>query len=139
LFGLIGFIPDQDEPKNLPMLCFRGASVLRRPYAQAADDIVIQVANRERRHRQGSMLSSAAMTAYGAGSCEEQCESANSGPIDPTLILNCRFREVTLTATLGLSFPCPQLLTPVARERWPDRFFKEADSVRLPRAAYARR
>ena len=54
----MGLIPDQDEPKNLAMLRLRGAAVLGRPYAQAADDIVIQVANRERRHRQGPMLSS---------------------------------------------------------------------------------
>jgi len=46
LFRPMGFIPDQDETKNLPMLCFRGASVLGRPYAQAADNIVIEVANR---------------------------------------------------------------------------------------------
>jgi hypothetical protein len=51
LFGLMGFIPDQDKPKNLPMLRFRGPSVLSRPYAQAADDIGIQIANCERRHR----------------------------------------------------------------------------------------
>ena len=48
-----GFVPDQDEPKNLAMLRFRGASVLGRPYAQAADEIGIQVANRERRHCKG--------------------------------------------------------------------------------------
>jgi hypothetical protein len=52
LFGLMGFISDQDKPKDLPMLRFRGAPVLSRPYAQAAHDIVIQVANCERRHRQ---------------------------------------------------------------------------------------
>jgi hypothetical protein len=52
LFGLTGFIPDQDKPENLPMLRLRGSSVLSRPYAQTAHDIVIQVANRDRRHRQ---------------------------------------------------------------------------------------
>jgi len=50
-FGLLVVISDEGEAKNLPMLRFRGAPVLGRPYAQAADDIVIQVANRERRHR----------------------------------------------------------------------------------------
>ena len=30
LISLMGLIPDQNEPKNLPMLRFRGTSVLRR-------------------------------------------------------------------------------------------------------------
>jgi hypothetical protein len=42
--------PDQAETQNLPMLGFRGAPMLGRPDAQAADDVVIQIADRERRH-----------------------------------------------------------------------------------------
>ena len=88
--ALMGLIPDQDEPKNLAMLRLRGAAVPGRPYAQAADDIVIQVANRERRHRQGPMLSSAAMTAQ-ASFLRKQCEARIQDQLDPTLTLDPRF------------------------------------------------
>jgi hypothetical protein len=44
-------IPDQSEPKNLSMLGFRGAPMLGRPYPQTANNILIQIAHRKRRHR----------------------------------------------------------------------------------------
>jgi hypothetical protein len=37
--------PDEGEAENLPVLRFRGSSVLGRPNAQPADEIVIQIAN----------------------------------------------------------------------------------------------
>jgi hypothetical protein len=43
-------VPDQSQTQNLPMFRFRGAPMLGRPDAQAADDVVIEVANRKRRH-----------------------------------------------------------------------------------------
>jgi len=73
LFSLMGVVPDQDEPKDLGMLGLRRASVLGRPHAQAAYNIVIKVANRERRHRQWPLLSGAAITAW-LLSCESNAE-----------------------------------------------------------------
>jgi hypothetical protein len=55
-------IPNQGETENLSMLRFRRAPMLGCPYAQAANDIFIQIANRERRHSEPHALSNAAMT-----------------------------------------------------------------------------
>ena len=47
----MALIPEQSQAKYLPMLRFGGAPVLGRPYAEAVDDIVIQIAHRKRCHR----------------------------------------------------------------------------------------
>jgi len=62
--SLLGFIADQRGPENLPMLRLGGASVLCRPYPQAADGIVPRLRTVSVAIAEDLMLSNAAMTAY---------------------------------------------------------------------------